>query len=159
MTCLQSSMHKKGAVYRCRKSSDTKATMSAAAATATATAATAAANNMLRLKTQAEFEKMWFLDPTTGPRAGMRAIDCGWIQYHTASWCGPCKRLATNEIVEAAKNRGLTVWKIDVDENEYTSGYCGVRSVPTFQFCVPRKIVAELQNSRTDTVVEWINQL
>ncbi len=102
---------------------------------------------------------MWFLEPTDQHYVGMRGSDRAWIQYHTASWCGPCKRLAVSEIVEAAKKRGLSIWKIDVDENEYTSGYCGVRSVPTFQFCVPRKIVETLQDSRTDIVIEWINRL
>ena len=114
---------------------------------------------MLRLKTQDDFEKMWFLDTAAEPLVGMRRNDRGWIQYHTASWCGPCKRLAVGEIVEAAKKHGLTIWKIDVDENDYTSGYCGVRSVPTFQYCVPQKIVATLQDSRTDAVLDWINGL
>ena len=116
-------------------------------------------NGTILLKTQDQFEKMWFLDPSIGHLAGMRPDDKGWIQYHTASWCGPCKRINVNDLVEAAKKRGLTIWKIDVDENEYTSGYCGVRSIPAFQFCVPRKIISTIQESRNDAVVEWISTL
>jgi thiol-disulfide isomerase/thioredoxin len=116
-------------------------------------------NPMPSIKTQEQFETMWFLEPTAAPMTGMRATDKGWIQYHTASWCGACKRLNHAEIAEAAKKQGLTVWKIDVDENDYTSGYCGVRSIPTFQFCIPRKIVSSVQDSRTESVVGWINGL
>lgn len=114
---------------------------------------------MPSIKTQEQFEKMWFLDAAAAPLSGMREADKGWIQYHTAVWCGACKRLNHEEIADAAKKRGLTVWKIDVDENDYTSGYCGVRSIPTFQFCIPRKIVSSVQDSRTESVVGWINGL
>ena len=111
------------------------------------------------MKTQELFETLWFHTDVAHPLENMRASDCGWIQYHTAKWCGPCKRLDVDAIVEAAEKRGLSVWKIDVDENEYTSGYCGVRTVPTWLFCVPRKIASTLQSSSTDAVMEWVSQL
>jgi thioredoxin-like negative regulator of GroEL len=109
------------------------------------------------MKSQELFETLWFhTDPA--PLPNTRAEDRAWIQYHTAKWCGPCKQLDIESLVKVAEERGLTVWKIDVDENDYTSGYCGVRSIPTWQFCVPKKIVSTVQNSSTEKVAEWIRQ-
>ena len=112
---------------------------------------------LLDLKTQEQFESMWFLTHGEKPHKGMRE-DGAWIQYHTATWCGACKRLDLPAIIKAAEAKGVAIWKIDVDVNDYTSGYCGVRSMPTFQICVPKKIVSTLQSSDTATVLNWIAQ-
>ncbi len=111
---------------------------------------------LISMKTQDLFETLWF-HKSIEPLEYMRTSDRGWIQYHTAKWCGPCKRLDVDVIVQAAEEQGLAVWKIDVDENDYTSGYCGVRTIPTWQFCVPGKIVSTFQPRDTDHVVEWIS--
>lgn len=111
------------------------------------------------LATQELFEELWFHKEDSTPLPGMRPKDRAWIVYHTASWCGPCKNLNVPMLDEAAKSRGLTIWKCDVTKNEYTSGYCGVRSVPTFQFCIPRKMISTLQSSDTAKVIEWILSL
>jgi hypothetical protein len=105
------------------------------------------------------FETLWFHADPAHPYPNTRPADRAWIQYHTAKWCSPCKQLDLAALVQAAEERGLTVWKIDVDENDYTSGYCGVRSMPTWQFCMPKRIVSTLQSSSTEKVAEWIRQL
>ncbi len=110
---------------------------------------------LVNMKTQELFETLWFHKDTT-PLENTRASDGGWIQYHTAKWCGPCKNVNVDAVVKAAEERGLSVWKIDVDENDYTSGYCGVRSIPTWQFCVPRKIVSTVQESNTEKILTWV---
>lgn len=110
------------------------------------------------LNTQELFETLWF-HKETEPLKGQRTGDHGWLQYHTAKWCGPCQRLDVDAVVKAAEAAGLTVWKIDVDVNDYTSGYCGVRSIPAWQFCRPRSIVATVQESNTQKVVDWIQGL
>jgi thioredoxin-like negative regulator of GroEL len=109
------------------------------------------------LDTQAEFEKMWFHTEST-PLPGTRPRDMAWIQYHTAKWCGPCRQLDLAAIVAAAEERGLSIWKIDVDVNDYTSGYCGVRTIPTFQLCVPHKIVSTCSGKTTDGILAWIKE-
>lgn len=111
------------------------------------------------LNTQELFETLWFHKPDDTLLSGMRVGDRGWLQYHTAKWCGPCQRLDVDKVVQAAEEAGLTVWKIDVDVNDYTSGYCGIRSIPTWQFCRPRSIVATVQESNTQKVVDWIESL
>ena len=115
--------------------------------------------SLIHLNQQIQFEEIWFHTDMKKLRKGMRESDGGWLLYHTASWCGPCKRIRFDEVVKAAEKRGLTVWKIDVDVNDYTSGFCGVRTIPTFQFCVPRKIVSTLQSSDTEKITEWIMTL
>ncbi len=114
---------------------------------------------LVPLKTQELFETLWFHHDLEFPLENTRKGDCAWIQYHTAKWCGPCKRLDVEAVVKAAEECGLAIWKIDVDENDYTSGYCGVRSIPTMQFCRPRQIVATLQESDTQKVVDWVKSL
>jgi thioredoxin-like negative regulator of GroEL len=116
--------------------------------------------NLLELETQAMFEDLWFhVDPREAPLLGTRPSDRGWIVYHTAKWCGPCKRMDIAAIAAAAAERGLTVWRVDQDVNDYTTGYCGVRSIPTFQMCVPKKIVSTFQPASTESVLEWMKSL
>lgn len=112
------------------------------------------------LETQDMFEALWFhVDPHKAPLPGTRSVDRAWIVYHTAKWCGPCKRMDVAAIVAAAAERGLTVWRVDQNVNDYTTGYCNVRSIPTFQLCVPKKIVSTLQPASTDAVLEWITSM
>jgi len=87
---------------------------------------------------------------------GCRPKDRSWIVYFTAAWCGPCKRLDTAILDEVAKSKELTIWKCDVVVNDYTSGYCGVKSFPTFMHFQPKKVVSTFQSNNTDEVSEWL---
>ena len=51
------------------------------------------------------------------------------ILYFTASWCGPCKMMAST--VTEAIGGGMNITKIDVDEDQDMSIKYNVRSVPT----------------------------
>jgi thioredoxin-like negative regulator of GroEL len=46
--------------------------------------------------------------------------------------------------------------KCDVDQNNYTAGYCGVRSIPTFLIVADKKIVGTLSSSDTQKVIDWV---
>jgi thioredoxin 1 len=50
----------------------------------------------------------------------------------TATWCGPCKRLApiVEEVAEETKGK-VKVGKLDIDESPLTASKMGIRSVPT----------------------------
>lgn len=50
----------------------------------------------------------------------------------TASWCGPCKRLApiVDEVADALEGQ-VKVGKLDIDESPLTASKYGVRGVPT----------------------------
>ena len=78
------------------------------------------------------------------------------IIYFTASWCGPCNSLILNEIV---KLNPEAHWFIcDIDVNKYSSGYCGVNSVPTFMAIVHGKPLPPLSSSITQNVGKYIIQ-
>ena len=51
------------------------------------------------------------------------------ILYFTASWCGPCKMMAST--ITEAIGGGMNITKIDVDEDQDMSIKYNVRSVPT----------------------------
>lgn len=53
----------------------------------------------------------------------------------SATWCGPCQKLAPTIDELAAEYEGrVNVCKCDVDESEETSGQFGIRNVPTVVF-------------------------
>ena len=56
--------------------------------------------------------------------------------YFTASWCGPCKKIAPTieKLSQKLKenNKNVIIYKIDIDNNEEFAVKCNIRSVPTF---------------------------
>ena len=101
---------------------------------------------MKMLETQAQFEEMWFGPPETEP----------WIVHFTAKWCKPCQQLDSELLAKVAEEKGITLWKCEITVNDYTAGYCGVRSIPTFVYFKPKSMVSTLQSSDTATVKSWI---
>lgn len=79
------------------------------------------------------------------------------IIYFTARWCGACKRL---DIPALMAIRPDAQWyKCDIDENEYTPGYCGVTTIPAFQAISYGKAGSLFSNSQTTRVAEWLSSL
>jgi thiol-disulfide isomerase/thioredoxin len=111
---------------------------------------------MRNFVTQQEFEEYWFGRAGLEKPAGYRASDKAFFVYFTATWCGPCKRLDLDKIEAAAKAVGIPLWKCEQTENDYTAGYCDVRSLPTFLLLQPKTIVGRLSSSSTDTIVDWM---
>jgi thioredoxin-like negative regulator of GroEL len=79
------------------------------------------------------------------------------IIYFGATWCGPCQRLDMAGL-EAALPQ-VNWLKCDIDQNKYTPGYCGIRSIPSFLAVVDTKIVGQLQSSDTNKVAAWVQTL
>jgi thioredoxin-like negative regulator of GroEL len=77
------------------------------------------------------------------------------VVYFTASWCGPCQRLDHNRIQKAVP--GITWYKCDIDQNKYSLGYCGLKSVPSFVVIKNSKFLGKLSSSDTEVVVEMLN--
>ena len=76
--------------------------------------------------------------------------------YFTADWCGACKRIDWDFILEEFPD--LPVYKCDVDVNKYTPGFCQVRSIPSFVIIKgPKQVVGPMQASDTAKVASWIH--
>ena len=109
---------------------------------------------------QDQFEKLWFnRDPARPPVEGQRPSDRVWIVYFTAKWCGPCKKLNMGQIETLMEAKKVPLWRCDVDDNEYTPGYCQVKVVPTFICFKPGTVVSTLQSADTPTVMKWFTSL
>jgi thioredoxin-like negative regulator of GroEL len=102
------------------------------------------------LQTQEQFEILIGRVPTKDP------VPSFCVVYFTAKWCGACKRLDLNKIISTAPN---AFWlKCDIDENDYTAGFCGIRSIPTFLVIKDKSVIGTLGSSNTESVVEWLKK-
>jgi thioredoxin 1 len=59
----------------------------------------------------------------------------------TATWCGPCQRIAPAFEKLSLDFPHVTFVKVDVDENQETAMECGVSAMPTFKAYVAGKEV------------------
>ena len=54
--------------------------------------------------------------------------------YFTATWCGPCKMIATDIEKIANQVDTIKVLKVDVDDCEDVAHQCNIDCMPTFKF-------------------------
>ena len=76
--------------------------------------------------------------------------------YFTADWCGACKRVDWDFLLEEFPD--LSVYRCDVDVNKYTPGFCGVRSIPSFILLLPgsKQVTPLFQSADTAKIATWI---
>ena len=79
------------------------------------------------------------------------------VIYFTATWCGACRSIDLNALMAVFPN--VNWLKCDVDQNNYTPGYCSIRSIPTFLAIKDKKIVGTLQSSDNIKITDWITSL
>jgi thioredoxin 1 len=72
----------------------------------------------------------------------------------TASWCGPCRRLDKDHLMGLSDK--IKWYKCDIDENDYTPGYCGIKSIPAFLAIVNGQVQPLFVSSDTMKVEQWI---
>ncbi|MEE8148553.1 MAG: thioredoxin, partial [Longimicrobiales bacterium] len=53
-----------------------------------------------------------------------------------AAWCGPCRIVApiVEQLADEYSEKGLTVGKLDVDQNPQVAARFGIRSIPSILF-------------------------
>jgi thioredoxin-like negative regulator of GroEL len=76
------------------------------------------------------------------------------VIYFTADWCGACRRLNLAQILNEFPSARWFV--CDVDDNQYSAGYCGVKSIPSFMVINNGKPSQLFTNSDTLSVINWI---
>jgi thioredoxin-like negative regulator of GroEL len=77
------------------------------------------------------------------------------VVYFTANWCGACRAIDVNALMEAHPN--VNWLKCDVDQNNYTAGYCSIRSIPSFIAVKNKKIAGTLQSNNNAKILEWVS--
>ena len=80
--------------------------------------------------------------------------------YFTATWCGPCKRIAPSidKLDEGLKEKKITFYKVDIDENDEFSEKCEIKSVPTFIIMKEKKILGTVNGADINQVGELIKE-
>ena len=80
------------------------------------------------------------------------------VIWFSASWCGPCRRVDSDALMATFPD--VTFYKCDVDENNYTPGFCNVKTIPAFLPIYKGAVAGSLfQNSNTEAIIEWITSV
>ena len=101
-----------------------------------------------QLKTKAEFDQA-LID------AGDKLV----VVDFTATWCGPCQRIAPAFAAMADEMPNVVFIKVDVDENDETAAACGISAMPTFQFYKGGAKADEMQGANEAGLREKIAKL
>mmetsp|Transcript_30618 Transcript_30618/g.89623 ORF Transcript_30618/g.89623 Transcript_30618/m.89623 type:complete len:146 (+) Transcript_30618:1283-1720(+) len=74
----------------------------------------------------------------------------------TASWCGPCQRIAPAFAQMASKYPHVSFVKVDVDENEDVAVECGIQAMPTFKAFRDKKEVGMVRGADDTSLEELV---
>jgi thioredoxin 1 len=105
---------------------------------------------MKYLETQEQFEVLIGKSPSDVPLPKLTVI------WFSAEWCGPCKKIQIDEIMREFQ-KDANWLKCDIDRNDYTAGYCGIRSIPTFMIIYDTMILGTKSSSNTNEILQWLN--
>ena len=76
----------------------------------------------------------------------------------TATWCGPCQRIAPKFAELADKATKISLVKVDVDENEEAAQAAGVNCMPTFQVWKDGKMVEKFEGASPEKLEDLFNK-
>jgi len=105
---------------------------------------------MKPLISQVEFEQ---LIGRQEPEPGTK-LPSFTVIYFTAGWCSACRSLDLDALEKGVP--GANWLKCDIDQNDYTPSYCGVRSIPTFLIVDDKNVIGMLSSNKTQKVLEWV---
>ena len=78
------------------------------------------------------------------------------IIWFSAEWCAPCKKIQIDSLISHFPADWL---KCDIDKNDYTAGYCNIRSIPSFLVVYKKKIVGIKSSSNTNEISSWLSNI
>jgi thiol-disulfide isomerase/thioredoxin len=102
---------------------------------------------MIPLQNQEQFEALISNDPSIKK-------DPFVIIKFSAKWCGPCQRIDMNYLTSLSDK--IVWYECDIDENDYTAGFCGIRTIPAFLGILNGKPSPLFSNSDTMKIAEWV---
>lgn len=108
---------------------------------------------MRPLESQEYLEQLLGRGPARELGAGL--LPAATVIYFTANWCSACRRLDLPALEAAFP--AVDWLKCDVDANQYSPGFCGVRSIPTFMLILRGKAVGPFTSSETGKVAGWLH--
>jgi thioredoxin 1 len=78
----------------------------------------------------------------------------------TASWCGPCKRIAP-VFADMSEEYDATFLKVDVDKNSEVSGAHNVTAMPTFAFydANGEKVDEQIRGANIAKITDMLDKL
>jgi thioredoxin-like negative regulator of GroEL len=76
------------------------------------------------------------------------------ILFSAEAWCDPCKRLDKTFLLNLSDQ--IKWYKCDVDENDYTPGYAGVKGIPAFLAIINGQVQPLFVCSDAMKVAQWI---
>ena len=77
--------------------------------------------------------------------------------YFTAKWCRPCQNVKLASIYHFRND--IKWYLCDVDDNDYSLGFCGGRQIPSFGAIVQGKQLPLITTADHTVVCKWIAQL
>ncbi len=79
------------------------------------------------------------------------------VIYFTARWCGACKAVDLPYLMSI---RNDIVWyKCDIDQNQFSAGFCGVKKIPSFQIIRDGNPEPLVSTNNTAQLASLIRQL
>ena len=75
----------------------------------------------------------------------------------TATWCGPCKRIAPEFEKMALENPNCIFRKVDVDDCPDICDQCSIESMPTFHLYKNNRNLSTFSGASIDTLKEEFN--
>ena len=75
-----------------------------------------------------------------------------------AEWCGPCKALTPvlEKVAAEYADKGVTLAKVNVDEEQFIASQFQVRSIPTVYALFQGQPVADLTNARSESQLKQV---